>query len=306
MGEYNPDLPFVMGEEWVGIREEGLVFSRAANTVEQGHSFTLAAPVQLGSASFYVNTFPQGFANGQAMMAAIYAKGTENQTGPIRSVVLPCTAGTLSGAASKDALSATVQQALESPSQGQVSYASAGTGLGKYYFDPTLYLQQLIGKRILGVNLLYAVRALDASAYANGGLTFNLQDSAGTDSFFYGFLVGEVGSTPLEVHRAPMGEMNPYWNDVTTVVSWECLPWTVQQMQRMVSTATHPIVVTLSGGGSTSADIVLQYLALEVLYCEELRLVYGGARYDTYGISPFAAAPQSNPFNMGSNVLTMR
>ncbi len=97
MGVYNPHIPRILGQEWVPIRDENTTFSPAVNVVELGHSFTATASRTLQDARFYVHKMPPLTDRGQTYMAALYAAGTEDRSGPVQRVVVPCNAAAASG-----------------------------------------------------------------------------------------------------------------------------------------------------------------------------------------------------------------
>jgi hypothetical protein len=47
MGRYNPSAPIILGNEWVGIRDENVQFSPIVNVAEQGHTFTTTSAYTL-------------------------------------------------------------------------------------------------------------------------------------------------------------------------------------------------------------------------------------------------------------------
>jgi hypothetical protein len=298
MGNYNPDSPVIVGQEWVGIRDENLTLSRASNTVEVGHRLVLPAARTLASAQFYVDKQPDGFVNGQVIQVALYPAGLEDSSGPLRKLYVPCTAGNRSGGATINAPATTVPQALQNPSSPGITYSTVN-GEVDIYFDFTPYAQQLQGKRIMSMSVIYSMRANGVDAYGGGGLLLSLLDNF-ADLMFYGYITGEVGTTALTTHRVPLGEVNPFWANTTAITTNECLPFTLEQLLRMVSTATHPFFLTIIGQSASSInDIVLQSVQLEVVYCEEQRIAYGGCRYDN-GPPNF-----NNNFNTGANVIPM-
>jgi hypothetical protein len=97
MGNYNPHIPQILGQEWVPIREQPLTLTPRINLVEVGHAFTLATSRTISTARFYLNDWPPDNATSQVVLASVYRHGTEDLTGPIQSVVIPCSLGTAFG-----------------------------------------------------------------------------------------------------------------------------------------------------------------------------------------------------------------
>ena len=180
MGQYNFYAPTILGQEWVPIREEDQTFSPVVNAVEVGHEFTLATARSVQEGRFYLNDFPAGQANGQVFEMAVYAAGTEGLSGPVQRVVIPCNSGLISGSTSFGSASG-VADALADPSDLKQleTFAGSFSGDGFQTFYPlNSYAQQLNGKRILAVNVLYTLSGQVQQAI-DAGLTITMTLSAG-------------------------------------------------------------------------------------------------------------------------------
>jgi hypothetical protein len=298
MGNYNPDSPVIVGQEWVGIRDDNLVLARASNTVEVGHRLVLPQARTLQSAQFYVAKQPDGFVNGQVFQVSLYPAGTEDQSGPIRRVVIPVSGGSVSGGTTVNTPATTVTNALTDPSHPGVNFSNT-TGDLFLSFNTAAYAQQLQGKRIMAVNLLYTMRANTVDAYANGGLFVFL--NGGLLIPYFGTIAGEVGSTSLVTHRVSFGEVTGQWQDPAGLASNETLPYTLAQLLRWGPTGSNLITIDISGKSSSATTaIVIQSAQLEVIYCEEARIAYGACRFEVNNPSPVYY------LNTGLNIIPMR
>lgn len=128
MGNYNPRSAVILGEEWVPIRDENVVFSPAVNSVEWGHTFDLATSRQARDARFYVNELPPPAVAYQTALFGIYPYGLEDQSGPIREVIIPCSSGGVTGTGLTISGGTTVQEVLALPGDGKFILADASGG----------------------------------------------------------------------------------------------------------------------------------------------------------------------------------
>src|SRR4029453_4113238 len=97
-GELQPACP---AEHWPGGgsdqgREPDLQPHR--ESFERGYGFTLTNARNVSNVRAYVNTMPNQFIMDRAFTASIYPSGYEDQSGPVRRVIIPCTGGFVTGA----------------------------------------------------------------------------------------------------------------------------------------------------------------------------------------------------------------
>lgn len=317
MGVYNPYAPHILGQEWVPMRDEEILLSAAQDTREVGHTFVIPSSKVIQDARFYITDFPSGFDSEQIFFASVYAKGTEHLTGPIRSVIIPVNAGSISGAPASFAGGATtVAGALASPLDlGGVSFttnATLGTtGRMSAFFAVDQYAPQLNGKRIVGVNLLmnicgqYSTMALTTASaqmlFANDSFTryrfLGIADSTGNsmpgpDVAADDQVGNAIRSSSTVV--APLGEVNPFWSTSSPNSTPDRMPWTYTGLQAyQVSSVTVPrIMFELQLGPATgaapNAGLYINYLAMQVLFCEETRLMVGGRSFGGDNTSVFS------------------
>lgn len=319
MGNYNPDAPQILGNEWVGIRDENLTFSPAVNAVEMGHGFTLATSRQIGDGRFYINDWPPGSAAGQVYMVSVYPQGTEDQSGPVRRVIIPCNSGGITGGnLNYYGTATTLAQAFEDPSDSSgLSLASTFGGGANYfraYFATSQYQNQLSGKRILSVNVLYALAGdiedsdFSMSIATDGSSNF-VQYGDTSDGTIYGNSTSAsvlTSATPTQISRMPMGEINPLWSTALGAGTTERQPWNYTGLARMEASSANRIAVVGEIGTAASASlsyfITMEYLALEILYCEEQRVAVGAR---SFGYSA-ANTTRHLPYVMGTNIVPMR
>lgn len=318
MGQYNFYAPTILGQEWVPIREELVPWSPQANAVEIGHGFTLATSRTLQDGRFYIDDFPSGLASVQGAAMAVYLKGNEAASGPVRRVVIPCNNGTISGDSNNGLRGGALSfaDAMLNPSDDRYVQLSAGTltpppGFSAY-FATNQYAQMLNGKRILGVNVLFTIKAdADLIWTQDPQWRANFRVRQGNTSVTYastGSLAsrgsvdpGQAAATQsgalLKVQRLGIGQTNYFWQAPT--FTSEVQPWTYADLQRFEISAASPISydVQFSNSGISSFSIGTQYgyAALEVFFCEEQRLAVGAM--GTFFTGSYVDA---------TNILTMR
>ena len=281
MGRYNPHLPRILGQEWAPIREQPLSLTPAVNLIEVGHSFNLDTSRTLQTSRFYVNEYPPGDPGGQVILTAIYRRGTEALTGPIQSVTIPVSLGTVSGGTVTINNANTIAQALANPSD--IAYVSVDVGETPFIilrFETESYMPLLMGKRILGLTFRYvaslSTRMQNGAVIATVGSTGStlidvgsIVSSLNPTSFFNDFVAGNV-----------IGEVDYHWNaPITNII--EALPWSPNRLRGFddSSSVTDRSVRIVMFDVPDSTDFVeFHYGALEVFYCEEQRIAWGGKR----------------------------
>jgi hypothetical protein len=329
MGLYNPHAPRIIGNEFVGIRDENLIFDPLANSFERGTGFTLSTARNVAQVRGYVNQVPPGFVQNNAMTASIYPRGVENDSGPIRSVIIPCNGGFVTGNASvANSTSfiggaATVAQAFWNQSaETGISYRvgelyRSGTGI---FFAVNQYANLLYDKRILGVNWIVGVDV--GSFTSNGG-----NDQGYLQSYLVNdFLVINGGSnasvrypdlytpttpdTDVRVDRIRLGDVSRFYGVVGAAHGDNNIniqQWTYTELQRFEESNPSRIMMYLRvdpvGVTSGSHSVIINYSALEVFYCEETRVGYG-TKLIQYTV--FDNAAPKYPYTLGANWIAIR
>jgi hypothetical protein len=315
MGVYNPNKPYVLGNEWVPIREVDIQFNQLLDDVEYGQRFTTSgSSLSLTEGRFYVNEFPESFFRNQCMSIAVYPAGKEDKSGPINSVVIPCSSGNFSGTGISFTNAASVGQALFNPSDNRFIRIAMGNGnqgdIG-LFFDVISYAPLLTNKRILGVNFLYAAEEITAPTSDDGqksGMQLSLNNSGGSTIYNYPAIYTGTNPTftsvspfqPGVINRIALGNTNGFFNPTSGVAAIQAMPWTYTSLTRLDPTfvgafiETHLFSPALAGAGPV---ISLDYAALEVVYCEEQRIAVGTTLYGTSNLNAV--------YTIGANVVTL-
>lgn len=311
MGDYNPNAPTVLGLEWVPIRDEDVNLSPAVNAVEIGHGFTLDVDRQVREGRFYLNEFPSGDATGQTFMISLYAAGEEALSGPIASVIIPCDSGGVTGNTSFTKAT-TVVDAVADPSDGSnvtMSSGSPATSRVSAFFDTASYSALLTDKRILAVNLRYVITGDWAElTEVDGNFFITIANEAGLTAVYGWNGAGTIsqverGDINRTIQRLRFGEINQHWSTTLSPTNTpDRMPWTYPGLARFEASSANRIFVRFDMNESTSGiGIEIEYLALEVVYCEEQRVALGGR---AFGLS--ATTNAFDPYTIGANRIPLR
>lgn len=296
MGNYNPSQPDILGEEWVPIREENLIFSQVVNNVEIGTTFseTTSSVTSPYSGRFYINELPNSLVRNQVWTMAVYNRGEEAESGPIQRVVVPVSAGNITGSSSAVVLrnAADVTTALFDPSDRRYIEITLGNSLAfniAIFFDINKYAPILQNKRILGVNFLYGGELLTQGDEAGqiNKLQFYLRNNAGTNVIQYPpIMAGTTAdqTTPFrnkEITRIAIGDTNMFFNPTTGVDITEAIPWFMNPsgLGRFDPSNASPVSFYMDsiGAGGIGPHWTWDYCGLEIVFCEEKRLAVGSA-----------------------------
>lgn len=312
MGEYNPHAPVILGQEYVGIRDEDIVFLPGANTFEVGSGFTLEGSRRIRDARFYINEIPAVNVQNQARTVNIYPAGREAETGPIKQAVIPVSSGGVTGASFTIVGSSSVAGALWRPGDNSYLNAAYTGGLQELnvFFGVNNY-PELAGKRILNVSLVtqgavYYTKDGEDVPYqdlfpSTATTTVMITNNTATQSKSYrGNYSSPSGALGLNtvpnpnsgnaIDNASLSYLN--FGDVTPFISTSgtvgastttYLPWRYVDLQRFEAGASNRlqvyVIIQISDPADVDADsgtLQLEYMALRVLYCEEQRIAYGG------------------------------
>ena len=309
MGNYNPHVPYLLGQEWVGIRDEDLTFSPTVNDVEVGHNFTLAQQRILDNGSFYIHDWPPGGANSNQQYAlAVYARNTLDRSGPIQSVIIPCNSGGITGTGSSaTGLVANLLNPADANSVLMPTNAVGGTQM-ELFFNTNPY-NVLNGKRILAVDFLYNAYFFSTDDPTNLQLFMDVRNDANSQNHAYaastdlstrqsgGFIVAYDGNPP-EPSAIALGSVTPFWTTAsfTSGGDKQLMPWTWQTMLKFEASSANRIRVYLNAtysGSATSPNIFIGYAALRIHYCEEQRLA----------VTAWRVGIPTRPYVLGQNQL---
>lgn len=323
MGEYNPHYPRIIGQEWVPIRDTDLSYSPIINAFERGSSFRLLQNRQVRDARFYthdLNAAPSLL----AFLAAVYTKGTERDSGPIREVIIPVSnVGTTAGSSSitiinGDQIGGSATDALTYPGDNHYILIDPSATITQSTtvtmgFNMNPYMQLLTNKRILDVQILYAGNAylgneqLPVTEWADKTVLAGLDvvsDISPIGSVTYGSLLPGLpvpGSSP-QIAMISLGEvMDPFIN--TNGLT----PWRFVDLQRFQPFAANRLLVRFFHNFGNASSVVLDnlkltydYVAMRILFCEEQRLMTAGM------MNRYFASQNNYSLNLGTNVATMR
>lgn len=290
MGNYNPHAPYIIGEEWVPIRQANFT---PDDTIERGYTFGIGNATTIISGAYYVQSPPAVPAAGAAELMAVYPAGLENQSGPIKSVIIPASAVAATGTG----ISAAIADLLNPSDNSFVDFTAGSAGAGGAIgisFDVASYSQQLLGKRILDVRLRYTATG---SAAGLAAMQVWLSRFPTTDDQFYqqGLEGSTSGGNSESIKTVSFTDLNPFWQSGVTISNQvRIYPWRYQELANFTSTAAAAdrLIVRIDAGLTSltafTDDVAVGYAALEVIYCEEQRVLYGG---DFIGGTQYPATP---------------
>lgn len=289
MGNFNPNIPYILGMEWVPLQHSVRALDIES---EWGYGFTVTGAPTLAN----VQNLPVIGASsiaGQTLFYNVYPRGQEDDTGDINVVRWEVGTAFVTGAVVSGA-SATA--ALISPFDNNYIQFSASTHKLRVQLDSDFSLGS---KRILAVDLIY-------QAAGTPGFVLEPTIESNTVIYPYGpYMTGPASLSQVsELGTVRFGEVNAWW-DITAQPSTMIyrMPWRYADMQRW-----------LNVGGSAGADLYigvkvntlplsgfarLGYLAVDVYYCDESRVGYGGTAYgqDPAGLLTFGTvgSPSNAP-----------
>jgi hypothetical protein len=295
MGNYNPHAPYIIGEEWVPIRSANYAPDKLT---EQGYTFHIDHSVTPITGAYYVAEVPQTRVNLVSDLVSVYPAGQEALTGPIKQIFIPVSAVWVTGAS---IIGATVAKVLN-PSDGQSitfdgpSDSNSFLGLS---FDVTSYSQQLMGKRILDVSIRYSISVNDIANIQQIGSYVGYAKDWGNKSISLETqtLQASFLSEPTQVNSFSLSSLNYWWDstrDIYTVL--DLYPWRYQELARFAATEAAPtrMVLTFFNGITADDNGFLQFADMQVTYCEETRVLYGGRltnNLDTVNASAYNVGP---------------
>ena len=305
--DYNPRSPQDIGMEWVPIQQADLV---PDNFNEYGYVMRIDNSATLVSGGIGVNALPPQTGANIAEGINVYPFITAADTGPVRMVTIPVQSGAITGSNIVLINATNVADALSNPIDvNYVFFTAAGASdyLG-LNFGVTAFTNALSGKRIVKVRLVYAAGGGEPSDLT-GMDVFIARAASFNEQFTYQQgLEGAVSinTNPLALNTnfgyIDLGDWNPTWTPGSSSGSVDAIfPWRYTELANL-DTAT-PINTRQQIVFNTDANIMyLGYVALQVLYCEETRVAYGGRRQ--ISVAGSSATPFS--FQTGENRVSMR
>lgn len=291
---YNPNNPASVGNEYAPVVATDYI---PELFLERGYSFRQdIIGSQYRWMSMFVSQLPSWPVPGHGFLFTLYRRGQEANTGPMRKIIVPIS-GTATSGVTVVGGGGSATTALTNPTDNSYVRFGVTNGAEAYVraaFDTSgvVYTAALTGKRIVNVSVLY-------SAFAQPGneapLPVNVYHRRTSDAIRINMGTIDVpltASSILTTQRHSIGELNSY--DVTdgfaasplTQVNYR-IPWRYSGFGLRDFRAAgdqriefHMAAATVEG----LREIYLQYMALEITYCEENRQgVIGfirGADYD--------------------------
>lgn len=307
--KYNPHSPYILGEEWVPIRQANYF---PDTITERGYSFAIDHAAVIVTAGTYVAAPSSTSVSTIESYTALYPAGYEDLTGPIRSVIVPVSAVTATGGGSGTVASLLYPNDSSWSDLALTDSTSAKIGLN---FDMENYANAaLAGKRIVDVRLLYTAfysgdpipvsEARDSSSIAIGRHSSLSNNTVG----FASEIIGPDSSsayTPVQV--VSFTDVNQFHNPAATVLNepW-AYPWRQEELAWFgtTSASNNRLIVIMQASSLSTVgafvDILISYAALEILYCEEKRVKYGAHR------AIGGSASLGNPLLPGSSYVPLR
>jgi len=279
MGKYNPHAPYILGQEWVPIRNAPYV---PDGVIERGYTFTIDATTTPVSGAFYINKPTETPQTNACDFISVYPSGRETLSGPIKRLVIPPSAITVVNPGGIDASDGL--EALLHADDAVYIIFDQDAGVASQLdinFDTNAYAALLLGKRILDVRLLYSF----VSDTPENGDRVRLRLTRQSPFSFITF-PQRLDMTPQDgqshISTASITELNVFW-DLTTSQTRQrqVLPWRFQELNRMRvgAPAGDAVVISLASSAALGPEAAfLGYVGLEVIYCEETRVLYGGFR----------------------------
>lgn len=316
MGNYNPHAPYIIGQEWVPIRDAAY---QPDTVTERGYTWYNNNTVIPVSGNYYVSALPDGPISQVCDLVSVYAAGTEDQTGPIKILHIPASAVAATGNATITGGAA----ALADLTDNQFLLLTVpGTGQIAVSFDVTSYSQQLFGKRILDVRLRYYLATLRQQDLDGVNVNVGFARDINTTSITYGIGAGSTvltsGALISNLISTSLSDLDPFWDAPQSPnTNRDVYPWRYQELARFAATeppASRLVAWFLAPtlDASASSAIELYFCDLEVVYCEEKRLLYGGRRTqnvnvglsggDFYSVGAQAVRLRDPSFNLGATL----
>lgn len=296
MGVYNPNYPFVLGNEFAPVALDPVTIDTASAF---GYTFPTAS-AEIRTARVLMTAPPPGQARRKVLTVEVYRNEDAPSTGRMKKIIVPVTSGASINQVTLTGGAASFVDALNNPSDLKGILFTGPLAAGRLFFDTstsnTKLHSELQNARIADVTVRYAV-AGQFNLY-NQPISMSLERaSSSTVLLMDDALVGGVSiASGTVTRRSRLGDYNPFWNSTINPNSdMRRGPWsarnngagTITGLEAMAAAGTGAISVrfdTASGITPAAPVVTLHYCALEITYCAEGRYAAGG--YDlTNGVS---------------------
>ncbi len=278
---YNPNNPASVGNEYAPVVATDYT---PELFLERGYSFRQdIIGSQYRWLSMFVASLPAWPVPGHAFMFTMYRRGQEANTGPMRKIVIPIS-GTNTANVTVVNGGGSATTALSNPTDNayvRLGVANAAEAYVRASFNTSgaLYAAALTGKRIVNVSVLY-------SAFAEPGneapLPVNVYHRRVSDGIRINMGTLDIpltASSILATRRHNLGELNSFefteglpLNPLTEVnyrLPWRYAGFGLNDLRAAGDQRVEFQVAAATVEGPR--EIYLQYMALEITYCEENR-----------------------------------
>jgi hypothetical protein len=306
VGNYNPHRPTILGQEWVGIREEPYPVDQ---TVERGYTFVLDTSTTVVSGSYFIDELPPNSGT-KAANISVYRTGEEARSGPVKKVIIPVNNVVLTPDGANGSFNLfggnTAVQSVANSADGSFIVAQGDITI-EFNFATNSFSAVLSGKRILDVNILYVIPVSFNEPEKSPGIGSSIYGPAGTE-ISYGDLepTSESPYTIQTISRIGLGNTNLWLGALDGAAGSQRYPWRYPDLQRFENGAANELtwVVEMGSFGPTPTNAIgayLSYVAMEIVYCEETRLLYGAK-----GAAILTSGTYVNSPILGQNIVHLR
>jgi hypothetical protein len=278
---YNPNNPASVGNEYAPV--VGLDYTPEL-FLERGYSFRQTTiGTQYRWLSMFVSELPAWPVPGHGYLFTLYRRGQEANTGPMRKLIIPISSTATSGVTVVGG-GGSATTALTNPTDNTYVRLGVTNGAEAYVrasFDTsaTAVSAALTDKRIVNVSVLY-------SAFAQPGnespLPVNVYHRRNSDAIRINMGTLDIplsASSILTTQRHNLGELNSYeytdglpaspLTDINYRLPWRYAGFGLRDLRSAGDQRVEFYVAAATVEGLR--EVYLQYMALEVTYCEENR-----------------------------------
>jgi hypothetical protein len=292
MGNYNPNFPTVLGNEFAPVAKSPVTIDTASAF---GYTFRTQEQEDIATARVLMTVPPSGQPRRKVMTVEVYPDQYLPSTGPVRKIIVPVTSGANVASTSLNGGAASYQDALSNATNIKgVTFAGASAAM-RAWFDVSTSNARLTSllqnSRILDVSIRYAISG-DFHLY-NNPVAFSLERPSASNIFLMDEAITGVTSIALSVvpRRSRLGDYNPYFTTtIDPTTDPRRMPWKHLNgannyigLQAMSASGGTNIALRVSTSASLpgSAQFILYYCAMEITYAAEGRVAGGG--YDLSG-----------------------
>ncbi|MFE9690891.1 hypothetical protein [Micromonospora sp. NPDC005806] len=285
MGEYNPDLPYVLGNQWAPLVADTVQLDTAS---EVGYTFrartTHPAGGGLRRVRLQLATPPPGLPDRKELLVNLYPADRVAGTGPVGKLVIPCASGAVLAGAALAGGASTANDAVSNPADPQHVTLTGPNAAARFWFGRPLP-PKISDRRILDVSVLYVISGPFADLAP--AVTLGVErPSAGVNWIMDETLNGQADhNAGTVIARSRLGELNPWWDAAASPTTQRGrAPWRWQTgngatgLNAMAASGGTNFNVRLQSSAAAAAGAVFKvhYLALEVTYGVENRVAGGG------------------------------